>query len=87
MITAGRSILFQSPQGDGKGCRIAEKDGKRLTLMDCIRAFEEQRGYRHTTEGFHFSINSQTVSGVDTPLQYVNGDCLVATPSKVGGSN
>jgi hypothetical protein len=84
--TGAKHIKFHSPQGDGERLKVFEQDNRALSLRDCITAFEAERGYRHSLEQYHFSINAEEVDNMDSPMVYVNGDVLVATLAKVGGS-
>lgn len=85
--TGVKKIMFHSPQGGGTDVEVAEMNGKAITLRQCVEVYKAQHNYQHTLEQYHFSINAEEVTHMDSPLRYVNGDMLVATLAKVGGSD
>jgi hypothetical protein len=82
-----RQITFNSPQGGHTPLVVREQNGQKITLRQCIDAWQEMHGFRHTLEQYHFSINAVNVNDMDRELAYVNNEELVATLAKVGGSN
>jgi hypothetical protein len=85
--TAGRHLKFSSAQGGHDKLVIPEQGDKKLTLRDCIDAWEREHQFRHTLEQYHFSINAKEIRDMGSELAYVSGDMVVATLAKVGGSN
>jgi hypothetical protein len=86
MLGTARHITFHSPQGGGTDIEVQEKDGRPITLRQCIEQFQQEQGFRHSLEQYHFSINADEILDMDRPLNYVNTDMCVATQAKVGGS-
>jgi hypothetical protein len=86
MLGQRNQILFRSPHGDAEDITIAIPDGQPMTLRYAIEEYERQRGFRHTLEEFHFSMDAVPITQMDTTLAYVPGSAIVASYAKVGGS-
>ena len=82
-----RHLKFSSAQGGHDRLVVPERGDEKLTLRDCIDAWEREHQFRHTLEQYHFSINAKEIRDMDSPLAYVSSDMVVATLAKVGGSN
>ena len=87
MLGIGKHVFFSSPQGQQGSVRVNQQGDTPITLRQCINQWAEERnGFRHTLEQYHFSINGAEVSNMDESLHFTNGDTVVATLAKIGGS-
>jgi hypothetical protein len=81
-----KTIEFNSPLGSGNAFFLTVSE-ETTTLRKIIDAYTVERGYAHDADKFMFQMNGMELTDWDRAFTVKNMDKIIASYSKVGGSN